>query len=473
MGLDEFARFCGLLTLENGKPMELEPFQRTMLQDYFDGTRETLVLIPKKNGKSTLVSALALHHLLTDPGAECVIAAASRDQATIIFDQCAGFVRRSEGLDELVHVQRGYRIIRNRNTAGRIRILASDVDTADGVIPTLALVDELHRHKDNGELYGVFRDGLGPKGGKMVAISTAGDDEASMLGRTRTKAHKLPTTEKNGAHLYCRSDDFVMHEWALTEDDILEDMSVVKQANPASWQTEDELRKRFDSPSMTKWGWARFACGVWLQGEGAAISPGEWDALCEPGVEIPVGSPVWVGMDLGWKVDCTALVPLWWDSEERRVSSNAIVLEPEGDGTPLDDRLIVDALVSLSERFTVMGVVYDPNAGGQQMVQNLEREHDIPFVEHSQTNSPIALADARLMEAIRRKDLVHDGDPVVRQHVLNAVEKPLGGEKFRFDRARRGPRKPIDALRALAMAHSVAVADAQEPEKASGTFYSF
>lgn len=472
MGLDEFARFCGLLTLENGEPMELEPFQRLMLKDYFEGTRETMVLIPKKNGKSTLVSALALHHLLTDREADCVIAAASRDQATIIFDQCAGFVRRSEGLDELVQVQRGYRKISNRNVPGRIRILASDVDTADGVIPTLALVDELHRHKDNGDLYGVFRDGLGPKGGKMVAISTAGDDEASMLGRTRTKAHKLPFTEQNGAHLYCRSDDFVMHEWALTEDDDLEDMSVVKTANPASWQTEEELRKRFDSPSMTKWGWARFGCGVWLQGEGAAITPGEWDELVDPGVTIPEGSSVWVGLDLGWKVDCTALVPLWWESEERRVTADAIILEPEGDGTPLDDQLIVDSLLELCDRYHVLGVVYDPNAGGQQMVQVLEREHNITFVEHSQTNSPIALADARLMEAIRRKDLVHDGDENVRQHVLNAVEKPLGGEMFRFDRAKRGPRKPIDALRALSMAHSVAVADHQAPAKA-GAFYSF
>ena len=58
---------------------------------------------------------------------------------------------------------------------GRVRVLASDVDTADGVIPTLALVDELHRHK-SADLYGVFRDGLGPRGGRMITISTAGDD---------------------------------------------------------------------------------------------------------------------------------------------------------------------------------------------------------------------------------------------------------------------------------------------------------
>jgi phage terminase large subunit-like protein len=103
-------------------------------------------LLPKKNGKSTLLAALALFHLITTPDAECVVGAASRDQATILYDQAAGFVRRSPGLDERVHVKRGYREIQSRATR-RIRVLAADVDTADGVIPTLALVDELHRHK--------------------------------------------------------------------------------------------------------------------------------------------------------------------------------------------------------------------------------------------------------------------------------------------------------------------------------------
>jgi phage terminase large subunit-like protein len=56
-----------------------------MLADYFDGTRETLILLPKKNGKSTTLAALALFHLIATLDAECVIGAASRDQATILY----------------------------------------------------------------------------------------------------------------------------------------------------------------------------------------------------------------------------------------------------------------------------------------------------------------------------------------------------------------------------------------------------
>lgn len=445
-----------------------------MLVDHFAGAVETLILLPKKNGKSTLLAALALYHLVSTPDAECVIAASSRDQATILYDQACGFVRRSEGLQLRVNVKGGTRTIRSARHPGRLRVLAADANTADGVIPTLALVDELHRHKST-DLYGVFRDGLGPRNGRMITISTAGDDESSPLGVMRHEAHELPGCKTVDCHTYARSPDgaFALHEWALDPADDRDDMTIVKRANPASWQTEEALRRRHDSPSMTPWAWARFACGVWLAGENAAIDPHDWDVLTEPGIRIPEKTAVYVGLDLGWKLDCTGIVPLWWESEQRRIVSDVLILEPPDDGSLLDERLIVDRLLWLNDRFKLIGIVYDPNAGGQQMVQQLEREYGLPFIEHSQDNSPIALADRRLMEAIRRKAIVHDGDRVLRQHVLNAVEKPLGGEKFKFDRPRRGPRKPNDGLRALSMAHSIAVAAFEAPPEPSRRAYFF
>lgn len=471
--LRAFENFCGELTLDNGLPMIVQPFQQEMLGDFFGGTRESLILLPKKNYKSTTMAALALFHLVSTDNAACFMVAASRDQATIIYDQARGFVHRSEALQRHVSVKRGYREIRSATDDGFIRVMASDVDTVDGVLVTLAIVDELHRHK-SADLYGVLRDGLGPRNGRMVTISTAGDDESSPLGVMREAARSLPNVQVDGKHLHAWSTDgnYAMHEWSLGAGDDRDDMAVVKLANPAEHHSIEALRVRHDSPSMTSWQWARFACGVWLQGQDSAIQPEEWDALAAPGAVIPAGSPVWIGVDLGWKLDTTALAPLWIEAEDRRVAGTPVVLEPPGDGSLLDDRLIVDALLQMRERWQILGVVYDPNAGGQQMVQQLERDHAIPFVEHSQDNSPIALADGRFMEAVRRKALVHDGDRTLRAHVLNAVEKPLGGEKFRFDRARRGPRKPIDALRALAMAHSVAVAEMERPRR-SAKLYAF
>jgi phage terminase large subunit-like protein len=305
--LETFTRFCAALTLEQGRPFILEPFQLDMLADYFGGVRETLVLLSKKNGKTTLLAALALYHLIVTPGAECVIGAASRDQATILFDQAAGFVRRSDGLRERVVAKAGYRHIRSRRDAGRIRVLAADVDTADGVIPTLALVDELGRHKKP-DLYGVFRDGLGPRDGQLFGISAAGDYEGSPLGVMRNAARKLPST-RTGRYLYARAADktFALHEWALDVGDDTDDLALVKQVNPASWQTIEQLAQRHDSPSMLPWQWMRFACGIWTSGEAWWIRAPDWHASETDDVIAP-GERVALGFDGSRYNDATALV---------------------------------------------------------------------------------------------------------------------------------------------------------------------
>ena len=101
------------------------------------------------------------------------------------------------------------REIVNDDLGGRIRVLASDTDTVDGQLPTLALVDELHRHR-SAELYGILRDGLGPRGGQLIAISTAGDDESTPLGRLRARAHAMPGLQCDGAHRHVSDGVFAL-----------------------------------------------------------------------------------------------------------------------------------------------------------------------------------------------------------------------------------------------------------------------
>lgn len=430
--------------------------QRWMLADFFDGTTETVVCVSKKNGKTTLLSAVALHHVLTTPDAECIIAAASRDQAQILLGQMQGFIRRSDGLRQLLQVKQ--REVVRRDGGGRARVIASDSDTADGVLPTLALVDELHRHK-SAELYGVFRDGLGPRSGRMVTISTAGSDETSPLGRLREAAYALPGFRRDGTYRYARSPDaaFAWHEWALDVADDRSDMRLVMSANPAPWHTEDALRRRFESPSTTPAQWARFACGVWLTGDDTAIGPQDWQACAHPGVDVDGLGEVVIGVDLGWKYDTTALVTVATTDDGRIVVGPVVVLEPPRDGTMLSENRVIEALEDLAARLPVRCVALDPNAGGYQLAQRLEDELGVPFVEHSQKPSAMATAATKLLEAIRERRLMHPDDPVLNQHVLAAAGKQLPGGEQRFVKQPRS-RRPIDALIALTMAVNVATA---------------
>jgi phage terminase large subunit-like protein len=109
--------------------------------------------------------------LVTTLDAEGYIAASRAIRRTIILNQARKFIRATPALQRRIEVKHARDP--QREDEGFVRVFASDVDTADGVIPTLAIIDELHRHKST-DLLGVFRDGLGPRGGRMITITTAG-----------------------------------------------------------------------------------------------------------------------------------------------------------------------------------------------------------------------------------------------------------------------------------------------------------
>jgi phage terminase large subunit-like protein len=486
-GVDHFAEFVRVLTLDGGEPMRLEPFQRTFLADYFAGTAETVVLLPKKNGKTTIVAAVAVHHLLYVPDAEVYVAAASRDQAGLVYKAARRFVERSPALQQRVLVRAGTRELRSRRDDGFLRVLASDADTADGVGPTLAIVDELHRHRST-HLYDVFSDGLDARDGRMLTISTAGSDEDSPLGRMRSRAYEQGRVRKRGAYRYARTPggEFALHEWALEPTDDLDDLKLVKRANPLAAQTVDKLRRRKDSPSMTRSRWARFACGVWAQDDDAAVSALDWAPCAEDYRPLAPGTAdVVIGVDLGWKRDTTALVPVGiLDDEDRTVDSTEFypdqddddglelpdllpvatfgrptVIAPPGDGRMTPEATVHDALRELAELYPRARYAIDPNADGQSVAQWIERElcdgDEARVLVHSQQPAPMMLASMGLAAQIRGRAIRHPNDPALSAAILAAVPKYVG-ERWRLvspNAAQRGgARKPIDAAIAAAMA---------------------
>jgi terminase large subunit-like protein len=472
-------------------------FQLEFVNEVFAGYREVLAVLPTGSYKTTTAGGLGLYHLLyyPDDSPQVPIGAAAKDQAAIIYEQASGFVSRTPGLKKRFRVQDGYRRILCPSTSGRMRVYSAKDQTGDGIIPTLPMLDELHRHKGH-DLYGTWRDKLTKRDGTMLVLSTAGDDENNPVEQLRDAAHRLPNIKRRGRHTVARSDgrEFVMHEYALREKDDPDDLELVKQANPANQVTIEELRMRRDSPSTKKWHWLRFTCNVRTKGEESAIDPDDYDRLVEadlapaPGLELPR----FAWMDLGWKIDTTAIGMLSWERQDRRVVSDVTVLEP-----PVDESDIVVCLLTLQERYgegDFRGIVYDPNAGGRQMAQLLEKgEHPLQydddardrkgleklgervlepliFIDHSQDNAPMALAASRLDEAIRNRWIVLPEHPKLRRHFLNAVWKPLGGEKQKFDRPANqlgeGRRKyPIDGLTGVLMGHSVAVGELDEPKQ--------
>jgi phage terminase large subunit-like protein len=452
--LAKFARFCAALTLDTGEAMQLEPFQREALADYFAGATETLILLSKKNGKTTLLAALALYHLCSTVDAECVVGAASRDQASELYRQATKFVARSDGLQQRVIAKSGFREIRSKRPgdSGRIRVLAADVDTADGVIPTLALVDELHRHKSAG-LYGVFRDGLGPRDGQQITISTAGDSEGSPLGVMRAAAHRLRDLERpdsaKGRYLRGRSADggFAFHEWALLEGDDVDDLKVVKLVNPASWQTIAKLRRRHDSPSTLPWQWARFACGIWMAAESWWITGEAWQAARadDPSAALEPGDRIAVGFDGSRYHDATALIAC--RIEDGLLSPIEIWEEPEqhhGREWEVPAGSVEAALARAMELYRVERLYADPPLW-QTEIDEWARLYGAVVQRFPTSRIRMTTAVERFRTDVGAGVVHHDGDERLSRHIMNAqtreartgywLEKPRAGTAGNIDAA--------------------------------------
>lgn len=462
------------LTFDNGAPVVLVPFQEAFLADVFAGFAEAWLLLPEGNGKTTLLALLALYHAEFHENASVPIAASSRDQAEIMYRQAEGFVLRSERMHEEVHsalqvakgkkktrVPRftcleGYRRV-NHVSGGRIQVFAADDRTGDGVIPTLGIIDEMHRHRDMG-LYRTWSGKLRKRHGQLLTISTAGEP-GSEFEETRTRIRTTAAEiVRKGSFVRAVSARLVLHEWAVPADGDFEDMAVVKAANPFPDVTVESLGEKFSSPTMTISHWKRLTCNIPTREDQAAIQEVEWSDAKAPD-PIPAGQPVMVGFDVAWKWDTTAIVPLWVGPKFKQAGFSEILVPPR-DGTMLSPELVKAALRKIHKRNRIKTVVMDMT-DARDIASWLVSEFGCLVIDHPQSSAQQFDDYDAFMEGLRTGQLKHSGEAGLTKHVLNAIAKDVNG-RTKFERpsqtrqAAQQERRVIDALDALAFVNRVA-----------------
>ena len=449
------------LQLDSGEDWVLEDFQRMVVEDVLSPVREVWVIIPEGNTKTTLFAGIALYCADHTRRPWIPIGAASRDQAEIMFGQSAVFVEGSAPLKKRFRVYEGYRRIKHLVNLGRgIRVYAADTKTGDGVIPTHAFVDELHRHDDL-KLYRLWKGKLGKRGGVIRTISTAGEpgtefEETRELIKARTVTH-----ERDGCHLRAVGKSLVYHEWMVPDPKRARDLELVKEANPFSGITLEYLEEKLASETLD-FGedWLRLTCNIAARSSFAAVPEADWDA-CQSEERIPEGVPVALGVDSAWLLDCFAIVPFWAKSAEERFFGDPEILTPPRDGSMLDDEEVHAAFERIHARNPIEVVIMDTSKA-KDTAQWLEREFQVTLIDRSQANTYQAQDYKSFMEALGKKWFRHTGQREFRRHVLNAIARRLPGEEMRFDRpsqsrnvrSGRQERRVIDALTAAAMVHN-------------------
>lgn len=477
--LDWFLWFFSILTLPEGTPTKIEGYTLLILREIFTkGRVELLVLLPKGNGKTALVAALAVWHLLTVRNANCFIGAADKIQADEMYRFAAHYVESEPELEALLIVRRSTREIRSAKDQGFIRVLASDDSKMggkrQGFNPTLALIDELHAH-ENDALYTDMRTGLFKRGGLLVTITTAGHDRESVLGLLRANFHNIgsaggvlraglvvngegnPEQHPDGRLTIARakSGRTVMLEWACREDDDLSDMRVVKLANPASFVTVDSLEDAHEAPGITPWAFSRYRANVWTLGFESWLPVGSWDALAEPGLELQGGAETVAALDMARYSDCAALVAIQ-PREDKPRAVRAWVWRPGGQDDPVPYSVVMDQIRELHERYDLRACAMDPK-WSDQMAEILEGE-GVAVEMFPQSPERMSVAAANLRRDILEGNLAFDPDDefatTLSAHVMAAVAKDVGANAFRLDKSRKnGP--DIDGAEALAMANQL------------------
>ena len=292
--------------------------------------RELFLEVPRKNGKSTLSSAIALFLLMADsnlragryfePGAEVYAAATTTAQAKNVFRPAEQMARRSPALADRLGIQTDAALIYER-TLSRFEVISGDPAKAEekmGGNVSGAVIDETHVHRDARLIETIESGTVGREQPLVAHLTTAGSD---VEGTIYAEKHDLAVAIAEGKVREVRT-------WAVVysiPEELAErwdDPEVWQAANPglgisvsveyledAVVKARRSERKRLAflrlhlnvrTSTVSRW------VDLELYDRGAAHLAAPWPKLR--------GAVAYAGLDLSSSLDLSALaavVPLW------------------------------------------------------------------------------------------------------------------------------------------------------------------
>jgi phage terminase large subunit-like protein len=438
-----------------GRPFVLLDWQREWVRELYRCDRESnlayrwaLLGVPKKNGKSSLIAALALYHLLGDPHEAdpwVVVAAAADRQADIVFNACKRMCEYSPALAEATERYRWE--IKVKGGAGKLERVAASAGKLDGKNISMLIIDELHEWQR--ENWTILTNGtVGRKRAQIVQITTAGWDRESICYTEFQKGQRIAAGEVENPSYHFRW--YGAPEGADHRDD-----ATWADANPSygTLVTAEVLRDKLINVPESEF--RRYFLNQWVEVEDLWLPAGAWDACRVEDVRLRPDVPTFIGWDASTKYDSTAIVAAQ-EQDERYVVKAWVwerPLDPNGD--PVEDWAVPGAEIAGMLRdlwrheLTVQSIAFDP-AFVTWLAQELQSE-GLPMVEWPQTDNRMVPATQAGYEAIVKGVVAHDGDPVLARHVRAAVAVQTFRGGTRITKGRKSTRK-IDAAVALLMA---------------------
>ena len=481
-----------------GTPVTLEPFEKDFIKDIYnpvDANWSRIVLrailsMGRKNGKTFIVACLVLVHLIgpeATTNGEIYSAATERDQAAIVFKYAEQIVRADEELSQWIRIVDSTKTMVCFNNGSFYRAVSAEAGTKMGYNPTFVVYDELAQAK-NEALYEAFDTSMGARleAGEeplFVVISTQSKDPQHILSRLITDGCKNedPTTI---CHLY-----MVPMPGNDEDDDALTNESKWFLANPAlgNFRSLVELRtfakKAIRMPSFEN-SFRNLYLNQCVDARSPFIPRAEWMA-CKGDATIPLGSEIYLALDLSGKIDLTALVGTNADGEECRIMSRfwkpqeTLSEHERRDGVPytlwakqghilttpgraVQYSFIAKELAKVHKDYVIVGLAFDRyriddlmNAldaiGVDCYVEGKDKElaGGMRLVPWGQGYASMTQAVEALEDVVLNRQLVHDMHPCLNWNISNAmtIEDAAGNRKLN----KAATRFRIDGAVSLAM----------------------
>ena len=495
-----------------GEVFELLPWQQFAVWNLFgwfnpDGTRRfhyALILLARKNGKTTLAAGIGLLMMTFDrePSPEVYYAATKRDQSRIAFRDCANMGSASPIIRQYLKVHSTE--LKPKKGRGQLTYLGANHDSLDGLNTHLAVIDEYHAHP-NDHVFNVLKSSQGQRPNALhLTITTEGFNLAGPLTELKTYCRKvLDGTVQDDAQFA------LIYE--LDEGDDWKDEEVWIKANPSlhDAMSIDEMRREFTQAlnqggskevefktkrlnvqvhAATTW----ISDEIWMQGQRD---------------DIDTTGPCWLGLDLASISDMTALMQVWpygdgyfvrghyfmpSDTVREVLMSNPS--HPYRHLREMPNAHITEGNVTdyAAIRRVVSGVVMQD---GQQVVlpDSLMLNDDVQKIAFDRFNSTqiaIDLADdgvplvpfgqgfvsmsapTKQLELLARQEKIwHDGDPILRWALSNVAIKMDPAGNIKADKQKSGGK--IDPVVALIMAIGEHMKSGGDPNLANAYIFTF
>lgn len=394
--------------------------------------RQVVASLGRQNGKSEVIGALGLFAVLRQANQFNVGVASTAEQARIIFDRLHRVISANPALERRMSRLTETRGIKTLD-GSRYEIKAANANTLQGIPVSIGIIDEVHLVEER--VWDALLSGTGSRKSSLLAgITTAGDENSSLLNRLYANADKAIAGELDG---------FGAWIWEASEAIVPEDddelMALLMEANPALHTGRIDRKTLLqDVRSLPNDDIIRYRLNRFIQSGTKTFIPLELWQKCERpfGAEMPKG-------DFVFAIDRT---PDW---------AHATVAV----AVKVDDIIHTELVASinkpsLEQLIFICGQImsFNPRAiivDGYTLRDLYKELKARGYPAETATLGDIVNASSLFYARLARRTLQHGGDPLLSIQIPRTVRKMVG-EGFRV--SRRDSAVEIDAVMATLLA---------------------